>query len=397
MSVPLWVWLAVLGGIVAMLAVDLVAHRRAHVIGVREAAAWSAVWVAIGVGFGIAVWWFWGAEFGQQYFAGYLIEKSLAVDNVFVWAVIFSFFAVPPQFQHRVLFLGVLGALVLRGAFIAAGAVLIANFSWVLYLFAAFLVVTGIKMAVQRDSHIDPAQSRTLRLFRRLVPMTDAYHGQRLLIRRGGVLLATPLLAVLVLVEVTDVVFAVDSIPAIFAVTDEPFLVFTANAFALLGLRAMYFLLADLVHRFRYLKLGLALVLVWVGIKMALKVDITYIPTPISLAVIATILTVAIAASWWSTRGETGQAPPPAGATPFREATDDELADLEPLWRPQRRRPARGCGTTGTGAGNPKPSPGPSSFSTNGSVVGAVDDDVEDDDGEAAVGDDGPVTSSGRP
>jgi tellurite resistance protein TerC len=345
MSVSWWVWLAVLGGIVAMLAVDLVAHRRAHVIGVREAAAWSAAWVAIGVGFGGLVWVAWGAELGQQYFAGYLIEKSLAVDNVFVWAVIFSFFAVPPRFQHRVLFLGVLGALVLRGAFIAAGAVLIANFSWVLYLFAAFLVVTGVKMAVQRDSHIDPSTSRTLTLFRRLVPMTDAYHGQRFLIRRGGALLATPLLAVLVLVEVTDVVFAVDSIPAIFAVTDEPFLVFTANAFALLGLRAMYFLLADLVHRFRYLKLGLALVLVWVGTKMALKVDIAYIPTPVSLAVIVTILTVAVAASWWTSRGETGHAPAPSGVPPFRHATDAELADLEPLWRrrhPSRRARARG-------------------------------------------------------
>lgn len=343
MDVALWVWLAVLAGIVAMLAVDLVAHRHAHVIGVREAAAWSAVWVAIGVGFGIMVWWFWGAEFGQQYFAGYLIEKSLAVDNVFVWAVIFSFFAVPPQFQHRVLFLGVLGALVLRGAFIAAGAVLIANFSWILYLFAAFLVVTGVKMAIQRDAHIDPEQSRTLRLFRRWVPMTDAYHGQRFLIRRRGVLLATPLLAVLVLVEVTDVVFAVDSIPAIFAVTDEPFLVFTANAFALLGLRAMYFLLADLVHRFVYLKLGLALVLVWVGIKMALKVDITYIPTPISLAVIVTILAAAIAASWWSTRGQEAHAlATPVGAPPFRQATDAELADLEPLRRAGTRPVADG-------------------------------------------------------
>ncbi|HSK57658.1 MAG TPA: TerC family protein [Actinomycetospora sp.] len=340
MYVPLWVWVAVLGGIVTMLVVDLVAHRRAHVIGVREAAVWSAVWVAIGVGFGIAVWWFWGAEFGQQYFAGYLIEKSLAVDNVFVWAVIFSFFGVPREYQHRVLFLGVLGALVLRGAFIAAGAVLIANFSWVLYVFAAFLVLTGIKMAVQRDDHIDPSKSRTLRLFRRLVPMTDAYHGQRFLIRRGGVLLATPLLAVLVLVEATDVVFAVDSIPAIFAVTDEPFLVFTANAFALLGLRAMYFLLADLVHRFVYLKLGLALVLVWVGVKMALKVDITYIPTPISLAVITTILTVAIAASWWTTRGQTTRdLAPPDAAPPFRQADEDEIAGLEPLWS-RRSRPA---------------------------------------------------------
>ena len=239
MDVPLWGWLAVIGVLVAMLAVDLLAHRRAHVIAVREAAAWSLLWVAFGVGFGVLVWSLYGADLGQQYFAGYLIEKSLAVDNVFVWAVIFSYFAVPREYQHRVLFLGVVGALVLRGAFIAVGAVLIDRFSAVLYVFAALLLVTGYRMARQRDTHLDPSSSRSLRLFRRWVPMTDAFHGQRLLVRKGGVLLATPLLAVLVLVEVTDVVFAVDSIPAIFAVTDEPFLVFTANAFALLGLRAM--------------------------------------------------------------------------------------------------------------------------------------------------------------
>jgi tellurite resistance protein TerC len=218
---------------------------------------WSAVWVACGVAFGAGVWWLYGAEFGQQYFAGYLIEKSLAVDNVFVWAIIFTYFAVPREFQHRVLFLGVVGALVFRGASSPPVPSSSTSFSWVLYVFAAFLLFTGYRMLRQRNEHLDPESSRALRLFRRWVPMTDAYHGQRLLVRKGGVLLATPLLAVLVLVEVTDIVFAVDSIPAIFAVTDEPFLVFTANAFAILGLRAMYFLLADLIHRFVYLKLGL--------------------------------------------------------------------------------------------------------------------------------------------
>ncbi len=333
MHVPLWLWLAVLGAIVAMLVVDLVAHRRAHVIDVREAAAWSLLWVACGVGFGAFVWWEYGAELGQQYFAGYLIEKSLAVDNVFVWAVIFTFFAVPREYQHRVLFLGVVGALVLRGAFIALGAVLIERFSAVLYVFAALLLVTGYRMARSRDTHLDPASSRSFRLFRRWVPMTDAFHGQRLLVRKHGVLLATPLLAVLVLVEATDVVFAVDSIPAIFAVTDEPFLVFTANAFALLGLRAMYFLLADLVHRFVHLKLGLALVLIWVGIKMMLKVDVVYVPTTLSLAVITTILTVSIVASLRTTRGQGRRELAPPTDPPFRLATDEELAELEPLWR----------------------------------------------------------------
>ncbi|MFC6258481.1 TerC family protein, partial [Kocuria oceani] len=326
MDVPFWIWTAVLGFIVLMLAVDLFAHRHAHVIGVREAALWSGVWVAFGVGFGALVWWGWGAEFGQQYFAGYLIEKSLAVDNVFVWAIIFSYFAVPRQFQHRVLFLGVLGALVFRGIFIAAGAVLIQNFSWILYVFAAFLLYTGWRMIRQRDQHLEPDQSAVLRLFRRFVPMTDTYHGQKLLVRRGGVLLATPLLAVLVLIEVTDVVFAVDSIPAIFAVTEEVFLVFTANAFAILGLRAMYFLLADLIHRFVYLKVGLALVLVWVGLKMLLKIDIVYIPTGISLAVVATILTVSIAASLRATRGQGRRALPAPPVPPFRTASEEEVA-----------------------------------------------------------------------
>ncbi|MCC2592381.1 TerC family protein [Tessaracoccus sp. OS52] len=327
MNVPLWLWGAVIGAILLMLVIDLVAHRDAHVIKVREAAAWSAAWVALGVGFGAWLWWWQGAEVGQQYFAGYLIEKSLAVDNVFVWAVIFSYFAVPARFQHRVLFLGVLGALVLRGAFIAVGAVLIENFSWVLYVFAAFLLYTGWRMIKQRNEHLDPEQSVVLRLFRRFVPMTDAYYGQRFLVRRSGVLLATPLLAVLVLIEATDVVFAVDSIPAIFAVTDEPFLVFTANAFALLGLRAMYFLLADLMHRFVHLKIGLALVLVWVGIKMALKIDVYYIPTPVSLAVIATILTVSVITSLRATRGVTVTPAEPSG--PFRQATEEEMAELD--------------------------------------------------------------------
>ncbi|MFI8696624.1 TerC family protein [Dietzia maris] len=341
MNTPLWVWLAVLAFIVVMLAIDLLAHRKAHVIGVKEAATWSAVWIAFGVGFGVIVWSVWGAEFGQQYFAGYLIEKSLAVDNVFVWAIIFAHFAVPPQFQHRVLFLGVLGALVFRSIFIAGGAVLIQNFSWILYIFAAFLLYTGFRMIRQRDEHLNPDQSRVLRAFRRLVPMTDTFHGQRLLVRKGGLIMATPLLAVLVLVETTDVVFAVDSIPAIFAVTDEVFLVFTANAFAILGLRAMYFLLADLVHRFVYLKIGLALILIWVGIKMLLKIDVYYIPTPISLAVIASILTVSILASLRATRGQEAKALPTPAEPPFRVATADEDAALEPLWRiiADRQRP----------------------------------------------------------
>jgi tellurite resistance protein TerC len=304
MIVPLWAWAAVLGVILAMLAVDLFAHRRAHVVGVGEAAVWSGVWVALGLGFGAVVWWVWGGELAAQYFAGYVIEKSLAVDNVFVFAIIFGYFAVPREYQHRVLFYGVLGALVFRAVFIAAGSVLIASFAWILYVFGAFLVATGIRMARHRNETIDPERSVVLRLFRRLIPVTENYHGQRFLVKQAGRWVATPLLAVLVLVEVTDIVFAVDSIPAIFAVTREPFLVFTSNAFAILGLRAMYFLLADLVHRFVYLKLGLALVLVWVGVKMLL-LDLYKIPTGLSLAVVAVLLTGTVVASWLRTRTTT--------------------------------------------------------------------------------------------
>ncbi len=338
LDVPLWAWFAVLAVILAMLAIDLVAHRRAAVIGVREAAVWSAVWVALGISFGAVVWMLWGAEFGQQYYAGYLIEKSLAVDNVFVWAIIFAAFGVPREYQHRVLFLGVLGALVFRGLFIAAGAALIDSFSWVLYVFAAFLIYTGWRMFRSRDEHFRPERSRALKLFRRVVPMTDAFHGQRFLVRVGGVVLATPLLAVLVLVETTDIVFAVDSIPAIFAVTSEPFLVFTANAFAILGLRAMYFLLADLMHRFVYLKTGLSAVLVWVGVKMLL-LDVVKIPTTVSLAVVAAIIAVSIVLSLRATRGQGRREIAVEAAGPFRRASAEEIAQTEPVWR--RRRSVR--------------------------------------------------------
>ncbi|KRE79367.1 TerC family protein [Arthrobacter sp. Soil763] len=351
MNVPLWAWLAVLAVIVLMLAVDLFAHRKAHVIGVREAALWSALWVALGVGFGALVWLLYGAELGQQYFAGYLIEKSLAVDNVFIWAIIFTYFAVPREYQHRVLFFGVLGALVFRGIFIAAGSAIIASAGWVLYLFATFLLLTGYRMIRHRNEQLDPEESRLLRLFRRRVPMTNDFHGQRFLVRKQGVLLATPLLAVLALIEFTDIIFAVDSIPAIFAVTDEVFLVFTANAFAILGLRAMYFLLADLIHRFVYLKVGLALVLIWVGIKMLLKVDLYYIPTPLSLAVIALILGASIGMSLWATRGQGRKAPPAPANPPFGTATAEEIAGLEPLWRRgSRAKEATGQGRDGTGS-----------------------------------------------
>jgi tellurite resistance protein TerC len=301
MSVPLWGWVAVLGVILGMLAIDLVAHRNAHAVSMREATAWSVVWVSLGVAFGGVVWWAFGSEYAAQYYAGYVIEKTLAVDNVFVFAIIFSYFAVPREHQHRVLFFGVLGALVFRAIFIAGGSALIASAGWVLYVFGAFLVFTGWRMARSRHEHPDPSRSRTVRLFQRLVPTTPNYHGARFWVGENGRRLATPLLTVLVLIEVSDIIFAVDSIPAIFAVTQEPFLVFTSNAFAILGLRALYFLLADLVDRFVHLKLGLAIVLVWVGAKMLLA-DVWHVPTVLSLGVVIAIITLSILASLRATR-----------------------------------------------------------------------------------------------
>lgn len=301
MDVPLWAWAAVLGVILVMLAIDLFAHREAHVVSVREAAVWSAVWVSLGVAFGGVVWWAYGAQAGGEYFAGYLIEKSLAVDNVFVFALIFTYFAVPRELQHRVLFYGVLGALVFRAVFIAGGAVLIENFAWILYVFGVFLVYTGWRMFRHRADETDPSRNPVLRLAKRWVPSTEEYHGQKFWVRRAGRWVATPLFFVLVLVETTDIVFAVDSIPAIFAVTQEPFLVFTSNAFAILGLRAMYFLLADLMHRFVHLTAGLAAILVFVGVKMLL-LDVWKVPTWLSLTVIASCLAVAVVTSLRATR-----------------------------------------------------------------------------------------------
>lgn len=294
-------WLSVFAVILVMLMIDLFAHRKASEIRVKEAAGWSLFWVATGVTFGAWVWSYFGAEFGQQYFAGFLIEKSLAVDNVFIWAIIFASFSVPRKYQHRVLFLGVIGALVFRGIFIAAGSLILESFAWVLYIFAAFLIYTGIRMLSKRAEHDDPSNSKFYKWFSSVVPSTNEYNGQKLFTRVNGARVATPLLMVLVLIEFTDIVFAVDSIPAIFAVTSEPFLVFTANAFAILGLRAMYFLLADVMNRFVYLKTGLALVLIWVGIKMAIH-DFVKVPTLLSLGVIVLILTVSIVASFRATK-----------------------------------------------------------------------------------------------
>jgi tellurite resistance protein TerC len=296
MSVSAWAWIATLTAILAVLAADLLAHRHARKVTVREAVGWSAGWLAAGTAFGAVVWAAWGGQRAGEYFGGYLIEKSLAVDNVFVFALIFTSFAVPQAYQHRVLFYGVLGALVMRAGFIAGGVALLGRFGWILYIFGAFLLVTAGRMVRARDREPDPRNSRSMRLVTRMLPAVQDYRGQRFWVRRAGRLAATPLLVVLVLIEISDLIFATDSIPAVLAVTSEPFLVFTSNAFAVLGLRSLYFLLAGLMCRFAYLKLGLAAVLGFVGLKMLLA-DLIEIPIAASLAIIAGCLAIAIIAS----------------------------------------------------------------------------------------------------
>ena len=294
---PIWVWATVVGVIIAMLLVDLlVFHKDVHKVTIREAAISSAVWVSIGMSFGLIMWAWHGGEAASQYYAGYLIEKSLSVDNIFVFALLFSFFAVPAALQHRVLFWGVLGALVFRAIFIAAGAVLLNRFSWTIFIFGAFLVYTGIKMARHGDTQVEPDHNPVVKLVRRIIPITSEYRGTHFFVREAGKRMGTPLLVVLVAIETTDVIFAVDSIPAIFAVTKDPFIVFTSNAFAILGLRALYFLLADAIGRFSYLKIGLAAVLVFVGIKMLIA-EWYHIPTVASLLVITVLISAAIIVS----------------------------------------------------------------------------------------------------
>ena len=294
LSVPGWAWLALLAFVCVLLAFDiLVVHRKAHEVHIREASIESAVWIALGLAFtGVIAVAFGGAAAGE-YVSGYLIEKSLSVDNVFVWALILSYFKIPTKYQHRVLFWGIFGALALRAIFIFAGVALIEKFDWVLYVFGAFLVYTAVKLIVEADEELDPASSRFMKLINRVVPTSPDFDGQKLFTRMNGVRVATPLFAVLVLIEFTDVLFAVDSVPAVLAVSREQFIVFSSNAFAILGLRALYFLLADAHARFTYLKEGLAIILAFVGVKMLIA-EWYHIPTWISLLVIAIVLLVSI-------------------------------------------------------------------------------------------------------
>jgi len=297
-DLPLWAWVAFLSGVLLMLALDLgVFHRKAHVVRVKEAAFWTGVWVTLSLTFGFVISRWLGQEKAVEYLTGYVLEWSLAVDNIFVFVIVFNFFRTPFKYQQRVLLWGVLGALVMRGIMIGVGVTLIQNFHWILYVFGAFLLFTGLRMLFGKDDHeTDLSSNPGVRLARRFLRVSPEYDGQRFFTVRDGVRMATPLLLVLVVIEFTDLIFAVDSIPAIFAVTTDPFIVFTSNVMAILGLRSMYFLLAHVVYRFVYLQTGLAVILSYIGVKMLL-LDVVHIPTPVSLGVVLSILATSIAAS----------------------------------------------------------------------------------------------------
>jgi tellurite resistance protein TerC len=293
-----WPWIGFNVFVLIMLALDLgVFNRKSHVISVKESISWTLVWIALALTFNLGIGHFMGNDKALEFLTGYVIEKSLSVDNIFVIALLFSYFSVPPRYQHKVLFWGILGALVMRASMIAVGAKLIAEFAWIIYIFGAFLILTGIKMIAKQETDIHPEQTFVVRLFRRFIPVTRDYHDGHFFVRQQGALMATPLFIALLVVEFTDLIFAVDSIPAIFAVTTDPFIVYTSNVFAILGLRSLYFALAGVLDKFHYLKFGLGLVLTFVGIKMLLGHSPWRIDTHISLGVIILILTGSVIAS----------------------------------------------------------------------------------------------------
>jgi tellurite resistance protein TerC len=339
-TLPLWIGFNLF--VLLMLALDLgVFHRRAHAVSLREATAWSIFWVTLSLAFNFSMLFWYGppeqrGALALQFLTGYVIEKSLSVDNIFVFAVLFQYFAVKPRYQHRVLFWGILGALVMRGAMIWAGAELISRYHWILYVFGAFLVYTGAKMMFHKAEDVHPEHNPVFRLARKYLPLTRTYEGQSFFVHRDGKWLATPMLLVLLVVETTDLAFALDSIPAIFAITRDPFIVYTSNVFAILGLRALYFLLAGVLPMFRYLSHGLSLVLMFIGVKMLVEKWVE-IPTGASLGVVGVILTSAVAASLIATRREAralglASVPTdPAKARPAEIATlVRELADPDP-------------------------------------------------------------------
>src|SRR3972149_859264 len=283
--------------VLAMLAIDLgVFHRKAHEIKTKEALIWSAIWITLALLFNLGIYFWRGPQTALEFLTGYLIEKSLSVDNIFIFLLIFSYFRVPALYQHKVLFWGILGALVMRAIFIAAGVTLIQKFHWLIYIFGGFLILTGIKMALEKEKKIHPERNPVLRLVRRFMPITSDYEGDKFLVKHEGRYFATPLFITLLIVETTDVIFAVDSIPAILAITLDPFIVYTSNIFAILGLRSLYFALAGIMQLFHYLHYGLSAILVFVGAKMLLA-DIYEIPVGIALGVVASVLLLSVIAS----------------------------------------------------------------------------------------------------
>jgi len=298
MTDNLWLWIGFNLFVLLMLALDLgVFHRKAHAVTFKESIAWTVVWITLAMLFNLGVWHYGGSEKGIQFLTGYVIEKSLSVDNVFVFALLFSYFSVPAKYQHKVLFWGVLGALVMRAIMIAVGAALITKFVWVIYIFGAFLIITGLKMIFKKEEEIHPEANPVVRWFKKLMPVTSDYREDKFFVRENGIRYATPLFVVLLLVEISDVIFAVDSIPAIFAVTKDPFIVYTSNVFAILGLRSLYFALAGVMDKFHYLKLGLGVVLTFVGVKMLLGHTEWKIDTHLSLGVIVLTLASSVVAS----------------------------------------------------------------------------------------------------
>ena len=290
-----WMWILFNVFVLGMLALDLgVFHRESHEVSVKESVSWTVVWIVLALAFAGLVYVWRGQTPALEFLTGYVIEKALSVDNIFIFVLIFQFFRVPRAYQHRVLFWGVLGALLMRAALIAVGSVLIARFHWLIYVFGAFLVYTGIKMAVTKHEDIHPNDNPVVRLVRRVVPVSDQYHGQDFLVRRDGRWIATPLLLVLVMAETSDLIFAFDSIPAIFAVTTDAFIVYTSNVFAIMGLRALYFLLAGVIDQFRYLKFGLSVVLTFVGAKMLAGAVGLHLPIPLSLAIILGVVLLSV-------------------------------------------------------------------------------------------------------
>jgi tellurite resistance protein TerC len=297
-QITTWHWAGFILAILFFLALDLgVFHREAHVVRFKEALCWTSIWFALAMSFAVALFFTRPKEEAIDFLTGYILEFSLSMDNVFVIALIFGYFRVPPQFQHRVLFWGIIGALVMRGVMIALGAALIHRFEWILYIFGAFLVFTGIKMLFAEEEGVHPEKNPLIRLARKFFPVSTEYHGQKFFTRINGQMALTPLAPVLLMVETTDLVFAVDSIPAIFVVTKKPFIVFTSNVFAILGLRSLYFVLAGAIGYFRYLKVGLSVVLVYIGIKMLVDIFDYHIPTVVSLGVVVSIILVAILVS----------------------------------------------------------------------------------------------------